>query len=413
MRSEEVSHSAFECRGCGSRDVAVLLDLGQLPLANAFVRSPEDEDDRFREHLTLVMCNQCVLIQIRDEVPRERLFSTFLWVTGTSQGAAAHAQWLSTRLRERHLREGRAFLVEVASNDGFFLRRYRDAGFDVLGVDPADVTAEATAQGLPTIRDFFGLAVADRIVAERGPADVMVARNVLGHSSELRDLVRGMQRLLAPGGVLLLEMPYAYFLRDEVQYDTIFHEHLSYLTVGSVARLMASVGMKVTDVTFVPMNGGSLLCEVVHEDAPAARGDGSLIDFENFIGLNSPAGWQGFASRVRAQRDAFVAMLGDLKTQGRRVVAYGAAAKCMTMLNYCGITTALVTAIGDANPRKQGLLCPGVRIPVVSPDVLMEMKPDVIVIGAWNFKDEIVKTFRARGYGGEFLVPLPMPYLTE
>ena len=161
----EGSRSPFECRGCGSRDVDVLLDLGQLPLANAFVRSPSEDSDRFTEHLTLVMCNQCLLIQIRDEVPRERLFSTFLWVTGTSQAAASHAQWLSERLRDRHLHPDRRFLVEVASNDGFFMRHYRDAGFDVLGVDPADVTAEAISQGLPTIRDFFGLSVAERIVA--------------------------------------------------------------------------------------------------------------------------------------------------------------------------------------------------------------------------------------------------------
>ena len=190
-----------------------------------------------------------------------------------------------------------------------------------------------------------------------------------------------------------------------MQYDTIFHEHLSYLTAGSIAQLMASVGMKVTDVTLVRMNGGSLLCEVVHEEAAVPRGDQSLIEFENFIGLNSPAGWQGFAGRVRAQREAFLAMLGHLRTQGRRVVAYGAAAKCMTMLNYCGITTDLVAAIGDANPRKQGMLCPGVRIPVVSPDALLEMRPDVIVIGAWNW-DEIIRVPRA---GGGVLVPLPVP----
>jgi hypothetical protein len=283
----------------------------------------------------------------------------------------------------------------------------------VLGVDPADVTAEAISQGLPTIREFFGLSIAERIIGERGHADAIVARNVIGHSSELQDLVRGMKRLLAPDGVLLLEMPYAYFLRDEVQYDTIFHEHLSYFTVGSTARLMASVGMKITDVMFVPMNGGSLLCEVVHDDAPIARADQSIVAFENFIGLNSAAGWRDFASRVRAQREAFVTMLGRMRTEGRRVVAYGAAAKCMTMLNYCGITPDLIPAIGDANPRKQGMFCPGVRIPVVSPQALLDMDPDVIVIGAWNFKDEIIRTFHERGYRREFLVPLPMPYLTQ
>jgi SAM-dependent methyltransferase len=407
------SRSLFKCRGCGSSDGTVLIELGELPLANAFVKAADDDADRFTKDLTLVMCSECLLIQIRDEVPREQLFSTFLWVTGTSRDAAVHARWLAARLRERHLTPERRFLVEVASNDGFFLRHYQEAGFDILGVDPADVTAEAVKQGLPTIRDFFGESVAARIVAERGQADVIVARNVLGHSSELRDLVRGMKRLLAPTGVLVLEMPYAHFLRAELQYDTIFHEHLSYLTVGSTARLIASVDMKITDVSFVRMNGGSLLCEVAHADAPVARNDSSLIDFEEITGLNHPSGWMRFADQVGEQRAAFVGMLGELRAAGKRVVAYGAAAKCMTMLNYCRVSTDLISAIGDANPRKQGLLCPGVRIPVVSPERLLEGAPDVVVIGAWNFTDEIITSLRGRGYAGRFLVPLPMPRLID
>ena len=407
------SLSLFKCRGCGSSNGAVLVELGELPLANAFVSAADADADRFTKDLTLVMCDECLLIQIREDVPREQLFSTFLWVTGTSRDAAVHARWLASRLKERHFHADRRFLVEVASNDGFFLRHYQEAGFDILGVDPADVTAEATRQGLPTIRDFFGESVAAAIVAERGQADVIVARNVLGHSSELRDLVGGMKRLLAPGGVLVLEMPYAHFLRDQLQYDTIFHEHPSYLTVGSTARLMGSVGLQITDGSFVRMNGGSLLCEVMHEDAPVARNDGALIDFEELTALNHPSGWTRFADEVREQREAFVGMLGELRAAGRRVAAYGAAAKCMTMLNYCRVSTDLIAAIGDANPRKQGLLCPGVHIPVVSPEQLVASAPDVIVIGAWNFTDEIITSLRGRGYAGRFLVPLPKPRLTD
>ncbi len=400
----------FACRACGGTDIAVLLDLGDLPLANAFVADESGTDDRIRRPITLVMCTRCSLIQIRDEVPREQLFSSFLWVTATSQTTKDYARWFSARTRDRYLERVGRFLVEVASNDGFFLEHYRADGFDILGVDPSNLAAEADERGIPSIRDFFGRAVADRIVAERGQADVIVARNVLGHVSTLRDLVDGIKRLLAPHGVCLLESPYAYFLRNELQYDTIFHEHLSYLTVGSVANVLALFGLKLTDVNFVPMNGGSFLFEVMHEEAATPRGDHALLDLETLIGLNRPEGWADFADGVRKQRSDLRALLERLAAEGKRVVGYGAAAKAMTMLNYCGITKDLLAAMGDANPRKQGLLCPGVRIPVVSPDELLAYEPDYILIGAWNFKAEIMRFFRdQKGYRNRFIIPLPTP----
>lgn len=404
----------FVCRACGDSEVAVLLDMGRVPLANAFVTNEADTGDHFREDLTLVMCTGCSLIQIRDEVPREHLYSSFLWVTATSQTTKDYARWFSQRLRARYLESAGPFLVEVASNDGFFLEHYRDDGFEILGVDPSNLAEEADRNGIPTIRDFFGRSVADRIVEERGHADVIVARNVLGHVSATRDLVDGIKRLLAPGGVCLIESPYAFFLRNEIQYDTIFHEHVSYLTVGSVSNLMASFGLKLTDVTFVQMNGGSFLFEITHEDSDHERGDQAMIDFEEVIGLNRPDGWNDFADAVSAQRSGLRDLLARLAQEGKRVVGYGAAAKAMTMLNFCGVTREWLAAMGDANPRKQGLLCPGVRIPVVSPEELMEPTPDYILIGAWNFKDEIIDFFRTEmGYRNQFIIPLPTPRILD
>lgn len=402
--------ASFTCRACESPNTTVLLGMGELPLANAFVRDEADTEDLFTESLTLTMCDSCRLIQIKETIPREKLFGSYLWVTGTSETTRSYAEWFSTRLKERHQHKSAPFLVEVASNDGFFLQYYRAVGFDILGVDPSNLAAEAERRGLPSIRDFFGKTIAERIRSERGPADVIVARNVLGHSSELQDLVAGIQHLLARGGVLILEVPYAYFLRQEVQYDTIFHEHLSYLTVGSIANLMARFDLKITDVSFVQMNGGSLLCEITHQDSLTRRGDQSFLDFEELIQLNTPAGWRAFAESVEAQRSAFVKLLTELAASGKTVVGYGAAAKCMTMLNYCRITKDLLSLMGDANPRKQGLLCPGVRIPVVSPETLIASRPDYIMIGAWNFKDEIISFFRKKmGYKNHFIVPLPVP----
>jgi SAM-dependent methyltransferase len=389
--------------------------MGKVPLANAFVPDEAASADRVLEPLALVMCLACGLLQIRDEVPRERLFSDYLWMTSTSAGARRHAAWLSQRIWDRCGGRGYPpFLVEIASNDGFFLQHYREAGFDILGVDPSNFADEAAARGLPSIRDFFGEAVAAHILSTRSAADVIVARNVLGHSSQLRDLVAGIKRLLAADGVLVLELPYAYMLRAETQYDTIFHEHLSYLTVGSLRNLFAQYGMKIVDVDFVHMNGGSLLCEIVHSAHPLPRNDETILAFERFIGLNSPEGWERFAQDVRRQKESLLGLLQDLAAQGKRVVAYGAAAKFMTMLNYCGIDSRLVAACGDANERKQGLLCPGVRIPVVSPADLMAMKPDYVLIGAWNFRQEIVDLLtRQFSYAGRFIVPLPVPEIVE
>ena len=408
--ASEIAQKVFACRACNSSSTTVLLDLGRLPLANAFVKSPADDDDLFRENLTVVMCDSCHLIQIRDEVPREKLFSSFLWVTATSQTTKEYARWFSARLKEKYQKRAGRFLVEIASNDGFFLEHYRENGFDILGVDPSDLAENAARRGLPSVRDFFGMAVAERIVQERGHADVIVARNVLGHVDQLQDLVAGMKHLLAADGVCLVESPYAYFLRNETQYDTIFHEHVSYLTVGSVSNLMARFDMKLTDITFVPMNGGSFLFDVMHQSSPVGRGDQTMIDFEEIIQLNKPGGWKEFADAVANQREMLVSLLRDLAGKGKKVVGYGAAAKSMTMLNFCGITVDLLSLMGDANPRKQGLLCPGVRIPVVSPDELMKSDPDYIMIGAWNFKDEIIRFFKEKmDYRNKFIVPLPLP----
>ncbi|NLF33199.1 MAG: class I SAM-dependent methyltransferase [Planctomycetes bacterium] len=401
---------AFHCRGCGSDRTCLLLDMGRLPLANAFVKDRADTLDQRRHQLTLVMCAACGLVQIKEAIDREELFGSYLWVIDTSQTARTYARSFSRRLAERYDPARRPFLVEIASNDGFFLEHYRQDGFDILGVDPSNLAAEADARGLPSIQDFFGVRIAERILADRGPADVIVARNVLGHVCQLQDLVAGMKRLLAPDGRMVVESPYAFMLRNEVQYDTVFHEHLSYLTIGSVAALMARHGMKITDVSYCRMNGGSFVLEIAHDSADLTSNVQAALDFEDLIDLNRPAGWLRFSRQVHAQRAALLDLLGRLNREGRRVVGYGAAAKAMTMLNFCSVTPDLLAAMGDANPRKQGLLCPGVRMPVVAPDALMAMNPEYVLIGAWNFQEEIIRTFRDQmGYRGRFIVPLPMP----
>lgn len=405
-----MNNNNFTCRSCNGHDFHIILDMGKLPLANAFAKSVDDDIDSFRAQQTLVMCESCQLIQLQDMVDREELFRNYLWVTGTSQAASDHAQWLSQKLAKQYLNEQNNFLVEIASNDGFFLKHYREAGFDILGVDPSNIAAEADKRGIPTLQTFFGKEVSKKIVDERGQAQIIIARNVLGHSSELRDLIEGAAMLLAQGGRLIIEHPYAYLMRSEVQYDQIFHEHVSYPTVQSLSNLIDQFGLKIIDIDFVDMNGGSMFVEITQKSDPTPAGGLEIMNFENFIQLNEPKGWDDFSNTVTRQKKELVELLQKLKSEGKIVAGYGAAAKSMVMLNYCGIDTNLISIFADANPNKQNLLCPGVRIPVVSPDEMLATNPDYILIGAWNLKKEIIHQLRhEKGFKGKFIVPLPLP----
>jgi len=399
----------YRCRVCGSGTATLLLDYGMVPLANAFTGPAHPDADQARYPLTLVQCDACGMVQIKEIVPPAELFTSYPWVSGTSSTLREYATGFARRIADRVDQSAGRFLLEIASNDGSMLAACRDAGFDVLGVDPSDVTAEAVRRGIPTIRAFFGADVAEQVVAERGRANVVVARNVIGHVAEPNDLVEGIRKVLLPTGRAFIETPYALRLRQELQYDTVFHEHVCYLTIGTLTTLLARHGLRIVDLSFVKMNGGSFLAEVAHQDAGGLDGAHGILDLEEILELNRARGWEGFAAQVDDQRRGLVRLLTELRASGATVVAYGAAAKFMTMLNYCGITPALVEACGDANPRKEGLLCPGVRIPVESPAALMTHQPDYVLIGAWNFRDEIVRFFREKlGYRGRFIVPLPV-----
>jgi SAM-dependent methyltransferase len=404
------SDRGFECRLCGSQSDHVLLDLGSLPLANDFVRSPDDDIDRHLEPVVFVMCDQCRLLQLRDLVAPRRMFETYLWTSSSSDAAREHAARFARMVAGRYPAATNRFLVELASNDGLLLKSLADEGYRVLGVDPSNLADEATAAGLPTVRAFFAEDIARQILEENGPADVVVARNVIGHVADLRGFLAGVRTLLRPGGAFIVESPYAHGLRGELQYDTIFHEHVSYFTITTLAEALRRFGLAPTDTTFVPMNGGSFLCHALRsDDAATAGGLDALYELERVFELNEPRGWAWYAAAVEQQRERLRAILAELATGGHTVAGYGAAAKAMTMFNYCALTPELVTVIADGNPRKQGLLCPGVRIPVVSPDELLALKPDYVLIAAWNFTQEIAGHLRAKNYAGRFLVPLPVP----
>jgi len=394
----------FECRLCGATEPETVLDLGDLPLANAFVDpTADDAPDGPRFPVALVMCAACRLLQLREPAPRSHLFDEYLWTTGTSSTAVAHATALAAHIAG--LRPD-SFLVEVASNDGTFLRAFAAAGLQVLGVEPSNLADEATAAGLPSLRSYFDGAAAARIVEEHGQASVIVARNVIGHTDDLRGLLEGVDRLLAPDGVLVVESPYALLLSAQLQYDTIFHEHVSYFTLTTLTAALRSIGLEIVDVDMVGLNGGSFLCTATRGGRPAT---GGILALEAQLLLNEPNGWWDYAARVEQQRDGLLAAIDEIRADGGHLVGYGAAAKTMTMLNYCGIGPDRIGRFADANPRKQGLLCPGVRIPVSSWAEVAASNPSHVLVGPWNLQAEIVASLRAGGFDGAFVVPLPVP----
>ena len=416
MARTERGGDGFVCRLCAGDGCSVVLDLGLLPLANDFVASADDRRDQHRAPVVLVMCDDCRLLQLRDLVPPERLFGTYLWTTSTSAAAREHAARFARGLAERHPPDGGRFVVELASNDGLLLRELAAVGYDVLGVEPSNLADETSAAGIRTVRAFFAEPVAASIVADHGRADVVVARNVLGHVADLRGFLAGVACLLRAGGTFVVESPCALFLHHELQYDTVFHEHVSYFTVTTLCDALLRFGLVPEAVDFVPMNGGSFVCEarlrpgdgIAREPGPPF---GPLLAVERVLRLNEVEAWSWFDAAVAQQRERLVSLLTGLAAAGATVAGYGAAAKTMTMFASCGIGPDLVRVIADANPRKQGLLCPGVRIPVVSPDELLRLRPDHVLIGPWNFTAEIAGQLRARGYGGELIVPLPVPRL--
>ena len=396
--------AAFECRLCGATEPQPVVDLGDLPLANAFANpATGDDPDGPRFPVALVMCGACHLLQLREPAPRSHLFDEYLWTTGTSSTAVAHASALAGRVAA--LRPG-SFLVEVASNDGTFLQAFADAGLRVLGVEPSNLADEASAAGRPTMRSYFDGDAAGRILEEHGPAQVIVARNVIGHTDDLRGLLDGIGRLLAPDGVLIVESPYALLLSAQLQYDTIFHEHVSYFTLSTLSTALRSVGLEIVDFDTVDLNGGSFLCTATRGGTPTTRG---VLALEEQLSLNEVDGWWDYEARVSRQRGDLLDAIDSISAAGGRLVGYGAAAKTMTMLNYCGIGPDRIGQFADANPRKQGLLCPGVRIPVASWADVAASEPSHVLVGPWNLQTEIVASLRAGGFTGDFVVPLPVP----
>jgi SAM-dependent methyltransferase len=399
------------CRSCGGR-LDVFLDLGKTPLANALPR-PEDlgrPEPRFP--LEVALCASCALVQITETVPPEILFSDYLYFSSFSTTMVEHARSLAARLvGERQLGRG-SLVCEIASNDGYLLQWYAKAGVPVLGIEPArNVATVAVEKGIPTECAFFGRETAARLAAEGRRADVVHAHNVLAHVADLNGFVAGLRALLKPGGVAVVEVPYLKDLLDRLEFDTIYHEHLCYFSVTALVPLLARHGLALAGVERIDLHGGSLRLFVEHAETgtPGPAVD-ALLREEEAWGVRSLEPYRAFARRIDDLRRNLLSLLDELRSEGKQLAAYGASAKGSTLVNTFEIGPDRLAFVADRSTYKQGRLMPGVHIPIVPPEALLERQPHYVLLLTWNFADEILEQqaeYRRRG--GKFVVPLPEP----
>jgi SAM-dependent methyltransferase len=386
------------------------LSLGDTPLADALVDPERRDEPEPRFPLDVAFCPRCSLVQITEEVSPELLFvDNYLYFSSFSDRLLAHARDHALRLTKQCGLGRESLVVEVASNDGYLLRNFVEQGVPVLGIDPAPAQADAAeAAGVPTVREFFGPDLAHRLRRER-PADVIVANNVMAHTPDLNGFVEGLAILLADDGRATIENAYVRDLIERCEFDTIYHEHFCYFSCTAVDSLMRRHGLYLRDVEHLSMHGGSLRWHLMKQEGPRESVE-RMLRAEEMAGLREPAFYAAFAERVRGVQRDLLALLRRLKGEGARIAAYGAAAKGSTLLNSTGIGTDLLDFVVDRNVHKQGLLMPGVHIPIRAPEALVEEMPDYTLLLAWNFAQEIMRQqqeYRARG--GRFIVPVPTP----
>jgi SAM-dependent methyltransferase len=399
------------CRFCGSVDHDLVVDLGPSPLSQSFLRADQlDEMEPFYP-LRVTVCRACFLVQLPEFASPREIFSDYAYFSSFSDSWLEHARRYAERMIvERDLGQ-ESLVVELASNDGYLLQHFVAREVPVLGIEPARNVAEAAiARGIPTLVEFFGTALAERLVREGRRADLVVGNNVLAHVPDLNDFVAGIGKILADDGLLTMEFPHLLQLLDRNEFDTIYHEHFSYFSLQTAARVFEAHGLTVVDVDELETHGGSLRVHVRHAAAGRAVGPSvpALIERERAAGLDRLEPYRAFGDRIEALKRDLLEFLIGLRREGRTIAGYGAPAKANTLLNYCAVRSDLLAYTVDRNPYKQGLFTPGTRIPVHHPDRLAETRPDFIWIQPWNLEDEIVAQLAyARQWGAKFVVAVP------
>lgn len=407
MRSRPIT----ACRVCDSTKLERFLSLGPMPPINQFLRTPEERAREQKFPLDVELCLDCSHVQIGLLLDPEDVFTDYLYFSGYADTVVKHGETLAATYARRGVLAPDTLVAELASNDGAVLRAFQPHA-RVIGIDPArNVAKFANERGVPTLAAFFGRDLVPKLVAEHGRPKLVIARNVLAHVPDLIGFVGGVAEWLAPDGIFHVEVPYVAPMLERLEFDTIYHEHLSYFSVSVIERLFQRAGLELFDVEEIALHGGSLLLRAGLPNAH--RPTGAVARYrasEKEAGLDGPQAYRAFAERVDAVRRSLPAFLRGLRRDGARVAAYGAAAKGVVLTNSCGLGADLLDFVADRSPHKQGTLTPGQHIPVVAPDQVLAQKPDYLVVLAWNFFDEIARQLADyERAGGKFILPLPEP----
>lgn len=403
------------CRCCGSENMTMFLPLGEQPPANAFLKK-EELDKEVAFDLNTHACLDCGLIQIPNRIPDD-FFRHYLYVPSASETMHRHFSTLASNLQRDYLKDKSDLLVDVGCNDGLLLKASHDLGINTLGIDPADnIVALAKQKGLDVYGEYFNPETAKIILDKYGYAKVITTSNTFNHIDDLRSFMEGIRTLLHEDGVFIVEVPRAIEYKNKLMFDNIYHEHLSVFSVKSLQDLYTSFDMEIIDLEYIDVQGGSMRVFATARSAgnEISNTVAEWLATEKETGLYDPETYKNYKKSVDKIRDDLMLMLDKLKAEGKRVAGYGAPAKGNTLLNYYGIGPDRLPYLVDKNQLKQGLYSPGMHIPVLSVDKIMEDKPDYLLILAWNFADEIMEQQEAyRKNGGKFILPLPEPKIID
>ena len=401
------------CRFCKTQLEHVFIDLQNSPASNSFLKEEELNEPETFFPLKVYTCSNCFLVQIDEYKKSDAIFNgDYVYFSSYSQSWLAHAKSYTQLMTDRFALNTNSLVIEIASNDGYLLQYFNENKIAVLGIEPSANTAEVAVQkGIATVVDFFGVRLATSLISQNKKADLLLGNNVLAHVPDINDFVGGMKIILKDQGVITMEFPHLMQLVDNNQFDTIYHEHFSYLSFYTVKQIFESQGLEMFDVQEIPTHGGSLRIYAKHKEditKHISENVEALLNKEKAKGINNLEYYKNFTQKALTVKMNLTEFLIQQKRAGKLVAAYGAAAKGNTLLNYCGIKKDMIDFVVDANPHKQNKFLPASHIPVVDEQYLKNKKPDFVLILPWNLKDEVTAQLQyIRAWGGKFVVPIP------